>query len=129
VFAQLMEQLPRHEFRKCVERYKGNFRVRTFSCWDQFLCMAFAQVTYRESLRDIQTCLRSAGTKLYSLGIRGRVSRNTLAKANELRSYRIYEDFALHVIGIAQALYADEPWGRNLKRSIYALDSTTIDLC
>ena len=91
--------------------------------------MAFAQVTYRESLRDIQTCLRSAGTKLYSLGIRGRVSRNTLAKANELRSYRIYEDFALYVIGIAQALYADEPWGRNLKRSIYALDSTTIDLC
>ena len=110
-------------------RYKGNYRLRTFSCWDQFLCMAFAQVTYRESLRDIQTCLRSSGTKLLGLGIRGKVSRSTLARANELRDWRIYEDFAMHLIGVAQHLYVGESWGRNLKRSVYALDATTIDLC
>jgi hypothetical protein len=129
IFAQLLDRLPIYEFRKCVRRYRGNYRVRSFSCWDQFLCMAFAQLTYRESLRDIQACLRSAGTKLYALGIRGKVARNTLARANQLRDWRIYEDFALHLIGIAQALYAEESWGRNLQRSVYALDATTIDLC
>ena len=129
VFAQLIEHLPIHVFRRCVRRYKGNYRLRKFSCLDQFLCMAFAQITYRESLRDIQSCLRSAGTKLLGLGIRGKVSRSTLAKANELRDSRIYEDFAKHMIGIAQSLYSEETWGRNLNRSIYALDATTIDLC
>ena len=128
-FAQLIEHLPKHVFRRCVRRYKGAYRLRKFSCWDQFLCMAFAQLTYRESLRDIQTCLRSSGTKLFGLGIRGKVSRSTLAKANELRDWRIYADFALHMIGEAQKLYAGEAWGRNLKRSVYALDATTIDLC
>lgn len=129
VFAQLIEHLPIHVFRRCVSRYNGSYRLRKFSCWDQFLCMAFAQVTYRESLRDIQTCLRSAGTKLLGLGIVGKVSRSTLAKANELRDHRIHKDFALHLIGVAQKLYSGESWGRNLKRSVYALDSTTIDLC
>ena len=129
VFAQLIEHLPIHVFRRCVLRYNGNYRLRKFSCWDQFLCMAFAQVTYRESLRDIQTCLRSSGTKLLGLGIRGKVSRSTLAEANEFRDCRIYEDFAMHLIGVAQGLYAEEAWGRNLKRSVYALDATTIDLC
>ena len=129
VFAQLIEHLPNHVFRRCVLRYKGDYRSRNFSCRDQFLCMAFAQITYRESLRDIQICLRSSETKLFGLGIRGKVSRSTLAKANELRSYRIYEDFAMHLIGVAQKLYIGEPWGRNLKRSVYALDATTIDLC
>lgn len=129
VFAQLIEHLPIHVFRRCVARYKGNYRMRRFSCWDQFLCMAFAQVTYRESLRDIQICLRSAGTQLLGLGIRGKVSRSTLADANELRDYRIYEDFAMHLVTIAQALYSTESWGRNLKRAVFALDATTIDLC
>ena len=129
VFAQLIEYLPKHVFRKCVLRYNGDYRLRKFSCRDQLLCMAFAQITYRESLRDIQVCLRSSETKLFGLGIRGKVSRSTLAKANELRDFRIYEDFAMHLIGIAQSLYRTETWGRNLNRSIYALDATTIDLC
>ena len=129
VFAQLIEHLPIHVFRRCVRRYKGNYRLRKFSCWDQFLCMAFAQVTYRESLRDIQSCLRSVGTQLLGLGIRGKVSKSTLADANELRDHRIYEDFAMHLVSIAQELYGEESWGRNLRRSVYALDATTIDLC
>jgi hypothetical protein len=129
VFAQLLDHLSINEFRECVQRYGGNYRTRSFSCWDQFLCMAFAQLTYRDSLRDIESCLRSAKPKLYHVGIRGHVSRNTLAKANELRDWRIYGDFALGLIAIAQELYAGESWGRNLKRSVYALDATTIDLC
>lgn len=94
IFAQLMDFIPTYEFRQCVDRYYGNYKVKTFSCWNQFLCMAFAQLTYRESLRDIEACLRAAPTKLYHLGIRGRVSRNTLAHANETRDWRIYADFA-----------------------------------
>ncbi len=129
VFAQLMDMLPMHEFRKCVRRYEGERRVRTFSCVDQFLCMAFAQLTYRESLRDIVTCLRSISNKLYHMGIRGRISRSTIADANEHRDWRIYADFAEVLIGIARQLYADEEFGIDLKDTVYALDSTTIDLC
>ena len=129
VFAQLMDMLPMHEFRKCVRRYEGERRVRTFSCVDQFLCMAFAQLTYRESLRDIVTCLRSISNKLYHMGIRGRISRSTIADANEHRDWRIYADFADVLIGIARQLYADEEFGIDLKDTVYALDSTTIDLC
>ena len=129
VFAQLIEHLPIHVFRRCVRRYNGNYRSRRFSCLDQFLCMAFAQITYRESLRDIQSCLRAAGTKLLGLGIRGKISKSTLADANERRDFRIYEDFAMHLVSVALELYSGESWGRNLKRSIYALDATTIDLC
>ncbi len=129
VFSQLMDFAPAHEFRKCVERYRGNRKVKSFSCWDQFLCMAFAQVTYRESLRDIEACLRASGSKLYHLGIRGGVSRNTLAHANETRDWRIYADFAHVLIRTARTLYAEESFGLQLKRTVYALDSTTIDLC
>ncbi len=129
VFAQLIEFLPKHVFRKCVLRYKGDYRCRKFSCRDQFLCMAFAQITYRESLRDIESCLRASSSKLFGLGIRGKISRSTLADANELRDHRIYEDFAMHLVTIAQGLYSAESWGRNLKRSVFALDATTIDLC
>ena len=129
VFAQLMDVLPMHEFRKCVRRYEGERRVRTFSCLDQLLCMTFAQLTYRESLRDIVTCLRAISNKLYHMGIRGRISRSTIADANERRDWRIYADFANVLIGIARQLYVDDEFGIDLKDTVYALDSTTIDLC
>jgi hypothetical protein len=129
VFSQLMEFVPRHEFRSCVDRYRGDYKVQSFSCWDQFLTMAFAQLTYRESLRDIEACLRSTPTKLYHMGIRGRVSRNTLAHANEVRDWRIYADFAQVLIRSARDLYANEPFGLELQQTVYALDSTIIDLC
>ena len=129
VLSQLTAYLPMHEFRRCVKRYRGNHRIRNFSCWDQFLCMFFAQLTYRESLRDIETCLRSARHKLYHLGVRGKVSRSTLAKANENRSWRIYADFAQVLINIARQLYSDDDFGLELSDTVYALDSTTIDLC
>jgi hypothetical protein len=129
VFAQLMDFIPTHEFRRCVNRYQGNYKVSSFSCWDQFLCMAFAQLTYRESLRDIETCLRALGHRLYHLGIRGRVSRSTLANANETRDWRIYADLAQVLICTARQLYADEDFGIDLEQTVYALDCTTIDLC
>ena len=129
VFAQVMDVLPMHEFRKCVRRHQGERRVRTFSCLDQFLCMAFAQLTYRESLRDIVTCLRAVSGKLYHTGIRGRISRSTMADANEGRDWRIYADCAQVLIGTARQLYIDEDFGIDLKQTVYALDSTTIDLC
>jgi hypothetical protein len=124
-----MDFLPTYEFQKCVERHDGNYKVKSFSCWDQFLCMAFAQLTYRESLRDIEACLRAAQPKLYHLGFRGRVSRNTLANANQVRDWRIYADFAQVLINIARPLYANEDFGLDLQQTVYALDSTTIDLC
>jgi len=124
-----MDLLPSQSFRQCVERYDGNYKLQSFSCWDQFLCMAFAQLTYRESLRDIEACLRSAGAKLYHMGIRGRVSRNTLANANQVRDWRIYADFAQVLISTARELYADDNFGIDLKQTVYALDATTIDLC
>ncbi len=129
VLSQLMDFVPMHEFRKCVRRYRGNYKVRTFSCLDQYLCMAFAQLTYRESLRDIETCLRAMGPKLYHAGIRARVSRSTLADANETRNWRIYRDFAHVLIGIARKLYAKDDFGVELEQAAYALDSSTIDLC
>jgi len=129
VFSQLISHLPDREFRRCVERYRGDYRLRGFSCWDQFLCMAFAQFTYRESLRDIEACLRSSPDKLYHMGIRGRVSRSTLADANETHDWRIFADFAQRLIAIARPLYAHDPIGVDLDQSLYALDSTTIDLC
>ena len=129
VFAQLMEFLPRHDFDKCVSRYRGNYRTRDFSCRDQFLSMAFAQLTCRESLRDIETCLRSVQPKLYHMGFRGRIARSTLADANRNRDWRIYADFAQTLIQRARKLYLNEPFGLDLKGTIYALDSTTIDLC
>lgn len=129
LFSQLIDHLPRFEFRQCVERYNGNHRVRTFSCWDQFLCMAFAQLTYRESLRDIVACLRSQQRRLYHCGIRGTVSRSTLADANETRDWRIYADFAQLLISEARSLYRDEDLGLDLANTGYALDSTIIDLC
>ena len=129
VFSQLMDFVPMHEFRKCVHRYRGNYKVRTFSCLDQYLCMAFAQLTYRESLRDIETCLRAMGPKLYHAGIRARVSRSTLADANENRDWRIYRDFAHVLIRIARKLYAKDDFGVELAQAAYALDSSTIDLC
>jgi hypothetical protein len=124
-----MDFLPLDAFRKCVRRYDGERRVRTFCCWDQFLCMAFAQLTYRQSLRDIETCLRAVETKLYHAGIRGRVSRSTIADANERRDWRIYADLAQVLIGIARPLYVDDDFGVALKHTAYAFDSTTIDLC
>jgi len=124
-----MDFLPTHEFRSCVERYNGNYKIKSFSCWGQYLCMAFAQLTYRESLRDIQACLRSANRKLYHMGIRGKVSRNTLAHANQVRDWRIYADFAHVLIGRARQLYAGDTFGIELEQSVYALDATTIDLC
>jgi len=129
VFAHLMEFVPWHTFRHLVTKYHGDFNVRTFSCLDQFLCMAFAQLTYRESLRDIEACLRAQPTKLYHLGLRGNVSRGALADANESRDWRIYAEFAQALIRIARRLYAREPLGVNLHETVYALDSTTIDLC
>jgi uncharacterized protein DUF4372 len=129
VFAQIMEHLPLSTFRRCVARYDGEHKVKRFSCLDQYLCMAFAQLTWRESLRDIEACLRAHSTKLYHLGIRGNVARNTLANANAVRDWRIYCDFAQRLIGIARQLYAEEPLGIELNDTVYALDSTTIDLC
>jgi hypothetical protein len=129
VFAQVMEHLPLSTFRRCVARYAGEHKVKSFSCLDQYLCMAFAQLTYRESLRDIEACLRAQATKCYHLGLRGNVARNTLANANAVRDWRIYCDFAQSLIGIARRLYADEPLGVELKETVYALDSTTLDLC
>lgn len=129
VFSQIMEFLPLHQFHKCVKRYKGDYKVQSFSCMDQFLCMAFAQLTFRESLRDIEACLRSMQSKLYHMGIRGKVSRTTLARANENRDWRIYADFAQILIHSARDLYSDDDFGLDLKETIYALDATTIDLC
>jgi len=129
VFAQIMDFAPSFQFRQCVARYNGNYKVITFTCLDQFLCMAFAQLTYRESLRDIEACLRVAKPKLYHMGIRSNVSRNTLAHANENRDWRIYADFAQVLIKIARELYANEDFGLELKNAVYAFDSTTIDLC
>ena len=129
IFSQLMSFLPKHEFDKCVHRYRGEYWIRSFSCFDQFLCMAFAQLTYRESLRDIEICLRAMQPKLYHAGIRGKVSRSTLADANEKRDWRIYADFAHVLIGMARELYADEDFGLQITQAAYALDSTTIDLC
>lgn len=129
IFAQLMSFLPAYEFRQCVKRYNGNYKIKSFSCWDQFLCMASAQLTYRESLRDIQACLRAAKQKMYHMGIRGKVSRNTLAHANQVRDWRIYADFAQVLIKRARELYINESFGMELDQSVYALDSTVIDLC
>lgn len=129
VFAQLMEFAPWHTFRRLVAKHRGDFNVRSFSCLDQFLCMAFAQLTYRESLRDIEACLCAQPAKLYHLGIRGKVSRSALSDANEGRDWRIYYEFAQALIGIARRLYAKEPLGVDLNETVYALDSTTIDLC
>jgi hypothetical protein len=129
IFAQLMDFVTTYEFRKCVDRYNGNRKVISFSCWDQYLCMAFAQLTYRESLRDIQACLRATQHRLYHLGIRGKVSRNTLAYANQNRDWRIYANFAQILIAKARKLYAEDSFGIELDQAVYALDSTTIDLC
>jgi len=129
VFAQVMEFLPMYEFRKCVERYHGDYKVLSFTCLDQFLCMAFAQLTFRESLRDIQACLRSKQNKLYHMGIRGKVSRNTLSNANNQREWRIYADLAMILIHRARELYINDSFGIDLDNTVYALDSTTIDLC
>jgi hypothetical protein len=129
VFAQVMDHLPRDAFQRCVARYSGEHKVQRFSCLDQYLCMSFAQLTYRESLRDIEACLRAQSSKLYHLGIRGNVARNTLANANATRDWRIYCDFAQSLIATARRLYADESFGLDLKDTVYALDATTIDLC
>ena len=129
VFAQVTQHLPLTTFRRCVARYGGEHKVKTFSCLDQYLSMAFAQLTYRESLRDIEACLRAQESKLYHMGIKSRVSRSTLADANEVRDWRIYADFAQSLIGIARRLYAGDPFGVDLKETVYALDASTIDLC
>ena len=129
VFAHLIEQLPMHTFRRCVRRYDGNHKIQSFTCLDQFLCMAFAQLTYRESLRDIEACLRAQKNKLYHMGIRGSVSRNTLAHANKVRDWRIYADFAQALIPIARRLYVDDDFGVELDNTVYALDASTVDLC
>lgn len=129
VFAQVMEHLPLTTFRRCVARYRGHHKVQRFSCLDQYLSMAFAQLTYRESLRDIEACLRVQSSKLYHLGIRSTVARNTLANANATRDWRIYCDFAQSLIAMARRLYVNEPFGVDLSESVYALDATTIDLC
>ena len=129
IFAQLMDLLPLAEFRRCVERYGGDYKVQSFSCLDQFLCLAFAQLTHRESLRDIETCLRAHSSQLYHMGFRGGVSRNTLAHANQQRDWRIYADFARLLIAQARALYQHDPFALELDQTVYVFDSTTIDLC
>ena len=129
VFAQLQEHLPLHQFRQCVKRYGGNHKVQSFTCLDQYLCLFFAQLTYRESLRDITTCLLGMQNKLYHMGIRGTIARSTLADANEKRDWRIYQDFALILIHHARELYSKDSFGVTLQETVYALDSTTIDLC
>jgi uncharacterized protein DUF4372/DDE family transposase len=129
VFSQLMDFMPMHHFRQCVNRYDGNYHMKQFSCLDQFLCMAFAQLSYRESLRGIESCLRAMQNKLYHMGIRSRVSKSTLADANEKRDWRIYADFAQVLINIARDLYVDDDFGVELDETVYALDASTIDLC
>ena len=129
VFSQIMDYFPQRRFKSCIDRYRGDHRVRSFSCLDQFYCMAFAQLTGRESLRDIEACLRAAGGKLYHAGMKARVSRTTLAKANELRDWKIYRDITLILIDQARTLYTRQPLAMNLKRAVYALDSTIVDLC
>jgi hypothetical protein len=129
VFAQLIKHMPLHQFHRCVHRYNGNHRVRSFSCLDQYLCLFFAQLTYRESLRDITICLLGMQNKLYHMSIRGKIARTTLADANETRDWRIYQDFAHILIHHAREIYSKEPFGISLKETVYALDSTTIDLC
>ncbi len=129
VFAQVTQHLPLTTFRRCVARYGGEHKVKSFSCLHQYLCMAFAQLTYRESLRDIEACLRAQESNLYHLGIQSRVSRSTLADANEVRDWRIYADIAQSLIRIARRLYADEPFGVDMKETVYTLDASTIDLC
>jgi hypothetical protein len=129
VFAQFMDLIPRRAFERCVARYPGQRQLRTFTCYDQFLYLAFAQLTYRESLRDIETCLRALQPKLYHAGLRGRVARSTLADANETRDWRICADFAQTLIHRARALYCDEPFAVGLAKAAYAFDATTIDLC
>ena len=129
VFSQIMDYLPRRRFKTCVDRYRGDYRVRIFTCLDQFYCMSFAQLTGRESLRDIEACLRAVGPKLYHAGVKAKVSRTTLAKANEQRDWKIYRDIAMILIEQARGLYGHQPLAMNLKRTVYALDSTVIDLC
>ena len=129
IFAQIVERIHPQQFRRCVERYRGNYKLKAFSCWDQFLCMAFAQLTFRESLRDIEDCLAARSDQLYHLGFRSRVCRSTLADANEARDWRIYADLATLLIKKARRLYADQPLEVDLQQSVYALDSTTIELC
>ncbi len=129
IFSQIMDFLPLPEFRKCVKRYRGDYKVQKFSCLDQYLCLAFAQLTYRESLRDIETCLRAMNQKLYHMGIRGTVARTTLARANEKRDWRMYADFAQILIQQARILYAKEDFGVDLNNTVYALDSSLINLC
>ena len=129
VFAQIIEHLPLHTFRRCVARHRGDHKVQSFTCLDQFLCLAFAQLTYRESLRDIEACLQAHASKLYHMGIRSAVARNTLANANATRPWQIYADFAQRLIATARRLYAQESFGVELKQTVYALDSSTIDLC
>lgn len=129
IFSQVMDFIPMHIFRRCVARYQGNSNVKSFTCLDQFLCMAFAQITYRESLRDIEACLRAQSHKVYHMGIHGKVSRSTLADANEERDWRIYADLAMSLIGIARKLYQQEKFLEELDETVYAFDSTTIDLC
>jgi hypothetical protein len=129
VFSQLMDFVSHSEFQTCVARYKADRHLRRFFCWDQWLCMAFAQLTHRESLRDLESCLRAVSGKLYHLGLRGEVSRSTLARANERRDWRVYADLAQVLIAVARPLYADEPFGVELQDTVYALDSTTIDVC
>ena len=129
VFSQIMNHLPLHDFRKCVRKYHGDHKIKSFSCLDQFLSLAFAQLTYRESLRDIEVCLRSQKNKLYHMGIRSQISRNTLANANNQRNWRLYADFAQALIHTARDLYLDDDFGVELDETVYALDSTTIDLC
>lgn len=129
IFGQLLSFLPGRQLRRIVKKYRGNYRVRTFSCWDQYICMMFAQLTYRESLRDIETCLRTMQKKIYHVGIKGKVSRSTLADANDSRNWRIYRDFALTLIKQARRLYINEPFGLELKQTVYALDASVILLC
>lgn len=128
IFSQITDHLPMHLFRQCVDRYRGNYKIKSFSCLDQYLCMFFAQLTYRESLRDIETCLKAQRNKLYHMGIRSKIARNTLANANKTRDWRIYADFAQLLIIEAQELYSNEQFAVDLTQSAYALDSTTIDL-
>jgi len=129
IFSQVMEHLPLHVFHQCVDRYQGDFKIKEFSCLDQYLCLAFAQLTYRESLRDIESCLRSQKSKLYHMGIRASVSRNNLSNANKVRDWRIYADLAGSLIQTARKLYANDSFGVELESTVYALDATTIDLC
>ena len=129
VFSQVLDFLPRKSFRTCVKRYNGNFRIRTFSCYEQFLCMAFAQLTYRESLRDTVLCLRAMQNKLHNVGIQCKVAKSTLADANEKRNWRIYCDFAQVLINRARKLYAGDDFGLQLDETVYALDASTVDLC